>query len=646
MTPPDVVGGRPVTPFNYDPVRSMSPSGDTIYFRTSGLYPDAPTGNFPIAESIATRGPDGWVSKPIGTPEYGETVSGSNGPVGFSSDYSEAIWSRYLPGQHGFGSKFALERRRADGTYEPLWSIDFGRYVDASPDLSRVLFEEDQHLLPTDAARTQGTSIYELEGSSLRQRDVIDGSTFPCGSAAIKYFRDSGGLIFFGKPDCGNWRIYMNAGGQTTEISAPQCTTPGCAPGDGFVYLAGMTQSGSFVWIGTSERLTDEDTDSLADVYLYDTATGKLSLATARPPVSPGFDPPYYTVRPSEDGSRAYYFVEGQLLPGQGSPTKGNLYLQDARGWHYVGTTVPFEAELDPRWVVSGDGRYVFFPSSDQLLPSDKDANIDSYRYDAVTEQLTQVSLGSEGRGNGPFDSAFAHLLNHTVQGGDTDPAKGFVFETKEQLLPQDRNDVLDVYEWTEAGGLGLVSSGTPGFPAELLFSTADAKTVLFRTGATLLPRDRDGGEVDIYAARVGGGFPEPPAEPDCVGACTATPPAPAPHQQVTKAKVKPRLELGPIGAEARRQLLVRGHTTLLAEVPAAAKLTALGMARVGGGRQTVAEGSAKAKAAGPVRLSLTLTPLARRALARGDVLRMRLTLSLSQPKQALRTHFVLGGKS
>ena len=201
-----------------------------------------------------------------------------------------------------------------------------------------------------------------------------------------------------------------------------------------------------------------------------------------------------------------------------------------------------------------------------------------------------------------------------------------------------------DAYEWTEAGGLGLLSAGTPGFPGQYLGATQDGRTALIRTGATLLPRDRDGGELDIYAARVGGGFPEPAGPAGCGagGPCEA-PVAGTPHRTLPGAKpLKPSIGLAPIDAAVRRQLVATGSTTLLVEVPAAGRLSAQGRARVGAHQETVASGKAVAKAAGPLRLRLRLTELARRSLAHGHGLRVQLVLRLAAEGATGKDNFTL----
>ena len=117
-------------------------------------------------------------------------------------------------------------------------------------------------------------------------------------------------------------------------------------------------------------------------------------------------------------------------------------------------------------------------------------------------------------------------------------------FNSLDALVPQDINHAQDVYQWeapgtgdcTEAstsyssqnaGCVSLISSGESPETSEFVDASASGKDVFFRTSSSLVPQDP--GLIDIYDARVDGGFP-PPVEPPapCQGeACQSPPPAP-----------------------------------------------------------------------------------------------------------------------
>jgi hypothetical protein len=116
-------------------------------------------------------------------------------------------------------------------------------------------------------------------------------------------------------------------------------------------------------------------------------------------------------------------------------------------------------------------------------------------------------------------------------------------FNSNDALVPRDTNGTGDVYEW-EAAGTGsceegaaafvpqnggclyLISSGVSSFESEFREATPDGSDVFFTTASSLLPQDP--GSVDLYDARVGGGFPQPIQPAPCEGeACQSPPPPP-----------------------------------------------------------------------------------------------------------------------
>jgi hypothetical protein len=116
-------------------------------------------------------------------------------------------------------------------------------------------------------------------------------------------------------------------------------------------------------------------------------------------------------------------------------------------------------------------------------------------------------------------------------------------FSTRATLLPQDVDGpspepeaggdthfwspASDVYEWRAngvegcvhvQGCLALISSGRGGYLVQLLGVDPSGHNVFFTTQEQLTSTDGDN-SIDIYDARVGGGFPAPPPAPvECAG--------------------------------------------------------------------------------------------------------------------------------
>jgi len=632
VTPPEPVSARLMAGYLealHGPegiVMAISPSGDRVAYRTAGVLPDANFGTF-IGEAIAERGLDGWSNRALNipNPQFLDpvwTVQGGEGARAFDTDVRKVVWQTAQDANHDMNVSV--------GPLGPPFStVAIGRESSVegvSADLDRVFFSSTERLLPADAERAGGQSIYEYDDSGLHLIDANeDGSLIDpsCGGLWAGISSNGEEAFFNSGFFCAFPNLYMRTAGHTVEVSASQCTLADCGPEAPASYL-GTSPDGSAVFFASAQRLTDADNEGESAIYRYDVASGTLSQLYQQPPGSTasGFA---YLVNSSVDGSRVYFSSEGRLLPGEGSESGTNLYVADGGGLHFVAPDLPRPV------FVSGDGRYAVFATAAALDPGDTDSSVDVYRYDADSGKSTLISAGTGGSGNGAFDAklptAPAALPPPPSPAFDGD--RRVVFSTAEPLLPQDRNDKEDVYEWTEGGGLNLISGGVPGLPGEFVAATPDGGTILFRTSATLLPRDRDGGDLDIYAARIGGGLPEPPepAQPGCSNCAEGTggggSPRPAP---LGDPDLSHRLELGPIDAAARRQLARTGATTLLVEVPIPGRLEVIGRDP---GHRTVATGSARAKDAGPLRVRLRLEPAARRALARGERATVRLFLSL-----------------
>ncbi len=169
-----------------------------------------------------------------------------------------------------------------------------------------------------------------------------------------------------------------------------------------------------------------------------------------------------------------------------------------------------------------------------------------AFLYDADSKELACASCNPTGaRPSGP-----------AVLPGWSNPLEGprylsedggrLFFESFDALLPADENDKRDVYEF-ELPGTGSCTSESPSFdPASsgchflissgkdedhsyLLDASADGRDVFFSTRRPLVGWDEND-NYDVYDARIGGGFPEPPVKPACEGE-GCKPPAPAPPQ-------------------------------------------------------------------------------------------------------------------
>jgi hypothetical protein len=292
--------------------------------------------------------------------------------------------------------------------------------------------------------------------------------------------------------------------------------------------------------------------------------------------------------RVSQDGSHAYFVARGVLTSGPRGGSAGsclaglgpvalaeeeahhegrcrpkkeadNLYVYE-RDARYPSGHTAFVATLsasrdsgdwsltDGRPVqVTPDGGFVVFQSTADLTP-DQEERAEAgqiFEYDAKTETLTRVSRGQRGYnedGNSSTIAAKLPIARYDEADRPTerlahlaisaDGARVF-FSTENPLTPQATAGTNNVYEYHD-GETSLISDGHDlhtiiGQPTTKLIGTDESGLdVYFETADPLVPQDGDT-QVDVYDARIGGGFPAPPSAPRCE--CQGSP-SPAPVLQ------------------------------------------------------------------------------------------------------------------
>jgi hypothetical protein len=291
----------------------------------------------------------------------------------------------------------------------------------------------------------------------------------------------------------------------------------------------------------------------------------------------------------SEDGAHVYFVAAGALVgnenanretASQGQP---NLYAYEAGETRFIATLSPEDDEMrgyndnsnEHFWgdwraslrtrtaQVSRDGRHLVFMSRRSLTGYDNNGGClapeggggvvgcpEVFVYDAGARQLSCASCNPSGeppvaaRGKQSFEAervggAFLPSVQSRASATyaprwiSADGSRVF-FDTAEPLVSQDTNRVQDVYEW-ERDGAGsctqvpgcvfLMSSNLGSEEAYFLDANASGDDVFFTSRAQLVPQ-AGGGEVELYDARVNGGFPQ--LSTACTGSgCQGVPPAP-----------------------------------------------------------------------------------------------------------------------
>jgi hypothetical protein len=319
---------------------------------------------------------------------------------------------------------------------------------------------------------------------------------------------------------------------------------------------------GARVFFTSQEALTDDAplSSSSPKLYMYDASKPdsdphNLTFLSADHETADGINNAIGTVALSDDGHYAYFIADGQLVAG--APTGGDtpdIFLWHDGSLRFVSAmpsqgdvlqavNAPFD--LNPKIArVTPDGQHLLFSSSATVGPTGRAQGscgennggpgcLELYLYSAVSGDVQCVSCPQAGtvpsantveeiRVNVGASLNTWHLSRSLSGDGDR-----VSFSTAEPLVPGDTNGKSDAYEWEADrtgtcqrpdGCLELISSGTDPSDSYFMDASASGNDVFFTTHQRLLGWDTDN-NVDLYDARVGGGFPGPPTT---VPACSA----------------------------------------------------------------------------------------------------------------------------
>jgi hypothetical protein len=400
--------------------------------------------------------------------------------------------------------------------------------------------------------------------------------------------------------------VWARVDGTTSfDISQSQCTRsvsdPGgvCnAPAD--ATFQGAATNGSRVFFTTTQQLVNADTDQTNDLYACDipagtpTPTGTANPcpsltevsggvsgarveAASRSRADNGGQKPLAGFLPlvSPDGSTVFFVAQGVLATNHdafGQPSMSgnfNLYAWREDASHPAGQTT-FIGRLNSLNDVTGqstsDGHYFAFTAASPLVPTDTDSARDVYRYNDEDGVLVRVSTNTSGVG-GNVDGLDATLDETGNDPEQSTPTPGravssdgsaIVFSTSDPLSPLDHNGAEDVYLWKD-GRVSLISPGSVGGGGSEAAISGEGQDIYFATRQQLTSGDGDD-VLDVYDARIGGGFTALQQTASCLGeACQPkaaelpTDSAPGTGKPGTDGNVKPR-------QCARKRVLRKGH--------------------------------------------------------------------------------------
>jgi hypothetical protein len=503
----------------------------------------------------AVRGASGWTSygvTPYSQPKVSHVTAGDL-YIHYSDDLTAGVLEDVtpmagVPAPQGLAAPYLATFATNSFTslapptapINSLRALLEGNFRSGSSDLSHVLFDTSANLTPETSG--EDYKLYEWDEGLVRLVSILpNGSVAPSGgtpNGEFGYARANPGLQMMSSDGSraffvaqSNGQLYMRKNASTTTLlSEPEASTPDPTPGP--VVFRGATPTGTKVLFSSLDQLTDAapPTDSVGqqgnseDLYLYTdganpSSEANLTFISSEVGAVLGM---------GEDGS-SVYFVKGNTENG------GEIYLWREGALHAVGKTSERGNwdENSPLARVTPDGRYLLF-SSQQSPPSIHNAGtgLQLYLYDATAGSVRCISCNPTGAITRASASILSGGRGITIDSDYlprplSDNDRYVFFNTAEALVPQDINGAEDAYEYNiQTGKLALLSSGTNPDGSYFLDANADGSEVYFATDQPLVGSDIDT-LVDIYVAKIDGGFPEPPTPlAPCSGdACQGAPP-------------------------------------------------------------------------------------------------------------------------
>lgn len=530
-----------------------SASGSAVTYASFASFGDAQSAKL-VTQYLSTRGPTGWLTQAL-SPPAAPSAAIDTTPVPpyhlFTPELTAGVldWTSpaLAPGAPAEFDNLYVHTLESP-TYQLVTSVappnrtpaDYEvKFVGASSDLSHVVFEANDALTPGAPANAQ--SVYEWTAGGLRLVSVLPGpgeaaaASAGAGDGHDDIFANDvsadGSRVFWTD---NNGQLYVREDGASTVQLNASRRTPSL--GDGSAVFRAATPDGAQVFFTDETPLTNGPQDN-GGLYAYDFASGTLTDLTPDGAGAPGVEGVLGT---SADGQSVYFVATAALAAGAVAG-ENNLYLARDGALTFVAALShedgsDWTQQFDARTArVTADGEYLAFMSDAPLSGYDNvnantgTADTEVFVYDAGTGELSCASCNPSGaRPVGPAWVPTAGSTGYLPRYISEDGQRVF-FDSSDALLPLASNGLQNVYEY-EHGNVYLISSGTSDDRSTFADASASGDDVFFTTRSQLVPEDQDESS-NMYDARVGGGFPAPPAPPaSCEGeGCRGPLSAPSP---------------------------------------------------------------------------------------------------------------------
>ncbi len=524
-------------------------SGSTFAYSSATAFAEAKSAP-PVSQYLSARSGSGWatqnLSPPIDSAAYGDEPNGApfrlfaeglGASVFYGGDPCRGVAGCPNPAAPLAGSGAPIGypelylRQSAGGTYQALITqaelnhsaVTAEHFeatlVTATPDLAHLVISSCA-ALTSNATETitgpgqcdpEAQNLYEWSGGTLTLLNLLPGETTGTPGAEIGAslgaISADGSHVYFSLGET----LYLREGTQTKLL--PESS------GGGATFQAAASTDGQVAYFTKAAHL-----------YRYEAQGGVSTDLTPSGGVTG-------VLGISADGSAVYFQDAAGIERRQGGAT--TLVAPGANASLPTGGP---PATGSAR--VSTDGAHLAFLSNQELSDYENATTTELYLYGpplgSSTPQLLCVSCNPTGE----RPEGAAALPGAPANGQGPLPYKSralsgdgnrLFFESSDDLNLQDTNKRPDVYQWEAKGEGGctlspgcinLISSGRSTEGASFLDASADGQDAYFLTDGSLVSSDP--GSIDVYDAKVGGGFPEAIKPIPCqADACQALPPTP-----------------------------------------------------------------------------------------------------------------------
>jgi hypothetical protein len=559
----------------------LGKDGEEALWTVNGGAPGSPTGT--AGTFLARRSASGWASQSL-IPPAAEQVGGGSDAYRLETaapDFSNFVFGAgrvttggLKLGFTGAGTIVRLDRdqdQSALASYEELGSFSgAGMGIEQTDDGSHVFLvdpktrqlvdigsgtEETVSLLPPPDSPV---GVPQPGGTPSGCKLSVEGESFigiggGGGAAAAIHWRQDyrriattdGSRVYFQAPPNGEcakpFDLYVrNIESETTTL---------IGDGAGSPELIRATPDGRHAYFTTRSKLDPADKNTDIDIYRWDEEAGESACLTCVVPDARIATAAAKTVpvMVSDDFSHVYFDSTRQLVLGHGKEGDVNRYALSGEEIRFVADTkeTEFASMLRKDSLLSSDGNVLLFtarPSAsltsdavaaecpDPHEPGEINPCRQLYRYDDRDGSLECVSCNRRGTTTQTIGTTSLQAAPDFKLSGD---GSTVAFASQEALLPTDVNEGTDVYEWRN-GAVNLITDGTTsfqtGFSAPAVRAVdGDGSDILFTVDDPGLTGFEQDGLLNVYDARIGGGFiPAPPpthcSEEECQGPVQAAP--------------------------------------------------------------------------------------------------------------------------